>query len=218
MALHVFVETNWVVDYLAPAHHQKPDAVRLVERAAAGELQLHLPGICLGEALSVLRRKYQPKEAAALGGFRRWAKEHGLLTEEESSAAVAFLEKFAAEVGRQIERIDAALQDLRARDGVAVFALSQEALLRSLELATLLPELKPFDQAILAAVLVRADELRLGGDAELAFCELDSDLKPWDKDGNRRVQLADLYDTAGIWVYGDFRLEGPVERPAGWPG
>jgi hypothetical protein len=114
--------------------------------------------------------------------------------------------------------VNTALQDLRARDGVAVFALSQEALLRSLELATLLPELKPFDQAILAAVLVRADELRLGGDAELAFCELDSDLKPWDKDGNRRVQLADLYDTAGIWVYGDFRLEGPVERPAGWPG
>jgi hypothetical protein len=32
--------------------------------------------------------------------------------------------------------------------------------------------LTPFDQAILAAVLVRAEELRAGGETDLCFCEI----------------------------------------------
>src|SRR5437667_413829 len=47
---HVFVETNWVVAYAAPAHLQLPAALSLAERAAAGELRLYIPSVCLTEA------------------------------------------------------------------------------------------------------------------------------------------------------------------------
>jgi hypothetical protein len=76
--------------------------------------------------------------------------------------------------------------------------------------------LGPFDQAILASILVRAEQLRSDGASDLAFCELDADLQPWDKRNNRKNELADLYDRGRIWVYGDFLLETP-EIPAGWP-
>jgi hypothetical protein len=33
----VLVETNWVVDVVAPAHFQNPQAIKLLERAQAGE-------------------------------------------------------------------------------------------------------------------------------------------------------------------------------------
>jgi hypothetical protein len=65
---------------------------------------------------------------------------------------------------------------------------------------------------ILAAVLVRARALRDSGADEVSFCELDGDLQPWDKYGRRNPQLAALYDSAGIWVYGDFAMENPARR------
>jgi len=43
---HVFVETNWVVECAAPAHHKTPAALELLKRAASGELKLYLPVIC----------------------------------------------------------------------------------------------------------------------------------------------------------------------------
>lgn len=38
MPEHVFVETNFVVDWAAPAHLRVPEAVTLVERAGRGEI------------------------------------------------------------------------------------------------------------------------------------------------------------------------------------
>jgi hypothetical protein len=44
----VFVETNWVVAWAAPAHQKIPAALeQLLDRAASGELTLHLPAICI---------------------------------------------------------------------------------------------------------------------------------------------------------------------------
>ncbi|MGD0012092.1 MAG: hypothetical protein ABSE93_26565 [Terriglobia bacterium] len=40
---HVFVETNWVVEYGAPAHLRPSTALTLAQRAEAGELRLCLP-------------------------------------------------------------------------------------------------------------------------------------------------------------------------------
>jgi hypothetical protein len=37
---HVFVETNWIFDYAAPAHRKDPAAVELLERAGRGEVTL----------------------------------------------------------------------------------------------------------------------------------------------------------------------------------
>jgi len=75
-------------------------------------------------------------------------------------------------------------------------------------------DLKPFDQSILAAILVRAGELRNQGIDDISFCELDRDLQPWDKDGRRKEPLASLYDSAQVWVYGDFAMENPPRPPA----
>jgi hypothetical protein len=46
----VFVETNWVFAYAAPAHHKGLDAVELLKSARANEIRIHLPAPCLTEA------------------------------------------------------------------------------------------------------------------------------------------------------------------------
>jgi len=86
-------------------------------------------------------------------------------------------------------------------------------LVRAVELSTQNLDLKPFDQAILAAVLVRAEELGDQGADDVAFCELDGDLQPWDKNGRSKQPLTDLYNSAQLWVYGDFAMENPPRRP-----
>lgn len=92
------------------------------------------------------------------------------------------------------------------------FHLDEEMLLRSTQLAaeTAL-ELQSFDAAILAAVLVREAKLHMERN-EVSFCTHDTHLQPWDRNGRRRDELADLLDDAGVWVYGDFLLEAPA-RP-----
>ncbi len=88
---------------------------------------------------------------------------------------------------------------------------------RAIALAQADLSLQPFDQAILAAVLGRAEELRSQGETDLCFCVTDADLQPWDKRGNAKRLLTKLYDEALVWVYGDFGMNAP-ERPASWPG
>jgi hypothetical protein len=67
----------------------------------------------------------------------------------------------------------------------------------------------------LAAILVRGERLLAEGEDETAFCELDSDLQPWDKRGNPKERLAGMYDKTRIWVYGDFLLQAPA-KPHDW--
>jgi hypothetical protein len=99
---------------------------------------------------------------------------------------------------------------------VDVFPLDEQSLLRSTQLAADTGlDLQPFDLAILAAVLARGELLHTEGN-EFAFCTLDADLQPWDRRGALKVELADLFKTAGIWVYRDFLLQTP-ERPDTWP-
>jgi hypothetical protein len=76
-------------------------------------------------------------------------------------------------------------------------------------------DLKPFDNSILAAILVRAGELAKEGGKDFAFCELDGDLQPWDRYGNAKPVLTRLYDDARVWVYGDFTMTTP-EPPQDW--
>ena len=58
---HVFVETNWLPDYAAPAHHKVPDAVRLLERGQRGEFILHIPNVSFMEASQSIHMKCQMK-------------------------------------------------------------------------------------------------------------------------------------------------------------
>jgi len=80
---------------------------------------------------------------------------------------------------------------------------------RSISLMTEKLDLKPYDNSILAAILTRAGELAQGGAHDLAFCELDGDLQPWDRYGKSKPLLTHLYDDARIWVYGDFTMTTP---------
>jgi hypothetical protein len=100
--------------------------------------------------------------------------------------------------------------------GLEVFPLNERMLERAVELSSLDLQLQPFDQAILAAVLVRARELTQAGEIDLCFCETDNDLRPWDKKGELMPPLSDLYCEARVWVYGDFDMLAPM-RPDMWP-
>lgn len=214
---HVFVETNWVVAYAAPAHQQVPAAAKLVDEAAAGTIRLYLPALCLTEARHPLRTKYQPRPTAdSLRRYLGWATREGRVEDDAAETVRVLLDQYEASVSAELSEVDERLTAIVGRSGVEVFALSEAMLARAVELSTVNLDLKPFDQAILAAVLVEAERLRDQGADDLVFCELDGDLQPWDRYGRAKQPLTDLYDAAHLWVYGDFAMESPV-RPATSP-
>ena len=92
--------------------------------------------------------------------------------------------------------------------------MNEDMLVRSVQLLHL--GLQPFDQAILASILVKAETLKKNGIERFSFCEADSDLQPSDKLGAPKEPLLSIYDQAAIWVYQDFLLQEP-QMPANWP-
>jgi hypothetical protein len=60
----VLVEINWVVDVIAPAHLQSPQAIQLLQRAQAGEFKLYVPAICLTEARETIPRRFSPRSSS----------------------------------------------------------------------------------------------------------------------------------------------------------
>lgn len=214
-AQHVFVETNWVVDLVAPALSRNPGASELLERSRRGELILHVPAIALSEAHKVVRERSLRANLENLRAFVRDTRDAGGIDEATANSTFDLLSRFqnhiATEKLEAPKRIPALLQE-RAVD---VFPLDEAMLVRSTKIAAETGlELQSFDLAILAAVLVRGEALHAAGD-QVAFCTLDTHLQPWDRNGAPKKELADLLAAAGVWVYGDFALEAPV-RPEGW--
>jgi len=125
------------------------------------------------------------------------------------------LDQFEALVKRDLDNLEARLDGLKAEKGLDIFPLSTDMLERSISLTTEKVDLKPYDNSILAAILARAHELLKKGEKDLALCELDGDLQPWDKNGNIKPALTRLYDDARLWVYGDFTMTTP-EPPENW--
>src|SRR5258708_5182090 len=77
---HVFVETNWLHDYAAPAHHKVPEAVRLLERAQQGEFIVHIPNVSFAEARQSIQSKSRsanqwmaPESTGTFAGHREAA-------------------------------------------------------------------------------------------------------------------------------------------------
>ena len=166
------------------------------------------------EARHPLRNKYQPRATAdALRKYLSWAAGQGKVEPLRADTVRLVLDQYETAVSAELDEMDDRLLELRRSPGVEAFALTDEMLARAVELTTLGLDLKPFDQAILAAVLVKAEQLRDEGADELVFCELDSDLQPWDKNGNSKQPLTSLYDNGHLWVYGDFAMESPRRRP-----
>jgi predicted nucleic acid-binding protein len=176
--IHVFVESNWIVDVCVPTFRRSPEALALLKEAARGQVEIHVPHICFREAKAVILRKHQPKEHSALQQFRKWTKEQQLIDESTSITVNSFLQLFSNTVTTELNQIDQRLLDVQNAPGVDVFALDEQMLERSIALRTEVPDppLKPFDESILAAVLVRASTLPPG--TRRAFCTLDLDLSP----------------------------------------
>ncbi len=152
---HVFIETNWVVAYAAPAHHKIPAALELFDRAASGEIKLHLPVICISEARRPIFERFQSRnEADRVRQFLLWARDSGMVNANEEEATRRVLDRMEGRVKADLEGLDEALNNLRAAKGVEIFNLSQKMLERCAELAHAKLDLQPFDQAILAATLV----------------------------------------------------------------
>jgi predicted nucleic acid-binding protein len=215
---HVFVETNWVFEFAVPAHLRSSTALTLAQKAAAGDLRLYVPSVCLTEASAAIRRKINPASAAnSVRKYLAWASTVGELDAEDSKTVRRVLDKFEISVQGESDRVEERLALLRSHPGIEVFSLSEEMLVRAVELSLQNLYLEPFDQAILAAVLVRAQALRNLGAEDICFCELDHHLRPWEKETRQTKQpLTALYDAAGVWVYGDFVMGTPPKRP-GFP-
>ena len=211
---HVFVETNWVVDWAAPAHHQNPAAVELLERARAGDLRIHLPSPCLTEARPPIALRFQPREAKSMRKFLRWADRSGLLDADDAAVTRRVLDAYERTVAEALEpdAVSARLTSLRTHPGVEVFSLDEGMLRRAVALTDLDLQLKAHDQSILAAILERTAQLARDDERDVCFATLDRDLQPW----VRGEPLIGLYDEVGLWVYGDFALRAPP-RPEGWP-
>ncbi|MBE9256720.1 hypothetical protein [Dolichospermum sp. LEGE 00246] len=213
----VFVETNWVVDIVAPAHLQSPQAAQLLSLAETGEFELHLPAICLTEARETIPRRFTPRtDSEDLRKFVKWAKKEGKLTTEDANASFRVFDKFDGLVTNELRKVPERLRELAQHPHLNVFPLSESMLERQVSIGAMDTSLKPYDMAVLAAILVRAEDLQQQGHSWVGFCELDSDLQPWDKNGVLKPILSDLYNASRIWVYRDFLVEDVDELPEVW--
>ena len=204
---HVFVETNWVVACLAPAHHKVPAAVDLLGRAATGEITLHLPVICISEARRPILERFQSRgEADRVRQFLLWARDNNLVDATDEEAARRVLDQMEGRVRSDLEKLDETLVNVGNANGVETFHLNEKMLERCAGLSHAKLDLQPFDQAILAAILVRAEELVDEGITRMDFCELDTHLQPWDKERQPKKPLAEMYEYCHILVHGDFLL------------
>ena len=97
---HVFVETNWLHDYAAPAHHKVPEAVELLERAQRGEFLLHIPNVSFGEALQSIQAKCQPVDGPGIHRYIRWAQKNGELNEEQARDSHQLAERYVQSIKR----------------------------------------------------------------------------------------------------------------------
>lgn len=148
--------------------------------------------------------------------FLRWAKREQVINSSEEEYTRRVLDKMESRIKTDLSNLNDIFASLKDEAGLEIFDLNQEMLVRCTDLSYLSLELGPFDQAILASVLVKAEEIAKTGTNQIAFCELDSGLQPWGRSGPRKETLTKLYDDALVWIYGDFLLANP-EMPADWP-
>src|SRR5260370_355474 len=177
MAPHIFVETNWLFAYAAPAHHQVPAAAELLDRARRGEITVHMPNICFGAARHSIHTKCQPRqEANALRRFLTWALPAGHVTEADATATRVVLNKYESSIKQDLENLDNPRRTLASLRCIEIFGLDDTMLDRATELALAGIAPKPFDHAVLASVLVRASRLCAAADRSISFSHTATDL------------------------------------------
>ena len=100
----MFVETNWLHDYAAPAHHKVSDAVTLLERAQQGEFLLHIPNASFAEARHSIQAKCQPIDGPGIHRYIRWALRNRELDDQEANGAHQLAEKYIRDINEEFER------------------------------------------------------------------------------------------------------------------
>jgi hypothetical protein len=210
---HLFVETNWLHDYAAPAHHKVPAAVTLLERAQRGDFILHIPNVSFAEARQSIQTKCQPVDGPGIHRYIRWAHKNRELNDEQGEDAHRLAERYVQDIRKELSAVPTILKEVGGFPCVKIFALDDEMLDLANELALSKAAQKPFDHAILAGILVSSSRLWKRGERGIAFAELDSDLQPWGTKGAPKDDLRKLYDEAHVWVYGDFTLQFPSRSP-----
>jgi hypothetical protein len=206
---HVFVETNWLHDYAAPAHHKVPDAVGLLERAQRGEFLVHIPNVSFAEARQSIESKCKPTDGPGIHRYIRWAHKNGELDEARTTEAHRLADKYVQSINKELSSVPSILKGLASLPCVKMFALDDAMLDLANQLAFTTVAQKPFDHAILAGILVSSSRLWNQGERGIAFAEKDGDLQPWGQKGAPKDDLRKLYDDAHVWVYGDFTLQFP---------
>jgi len=188
----------------------------LLDSARGGGIRIYIPACCISEAKKTIRLKFQPKEADRLRSFVQWAFEKKHLDHETAESARMMLSSFEGHVSSGLAKLNDKLLEITKAAGIEVLPLDGPMLDLSVELHFKEIELGEFDRAVLATVLTKGRGLCDSGETDVSFCELDSDLWPWEKKtGRARVEFKKLYDDAGVWVYSDFTLTSP-ERPEGF--
>jgi predicted nucleic acid-binding protein len=97
---HVFVETNWLYAYAAPAHHKVSAAVELLEGAKRGEFVLHIPNASFAEALQSIQTKCQPVDGPGIHRYVRWAHKNGELDDKQAEIAHQLADKYLRAITR----------------------------------------------------------------------------------------------------------------------
>ena len=176
-----------------------------------------MPAICLAEARETVPPRFTPRSRSDdLRKFIKWAKAQGRVTIEDADAAYRVFDQFDGLVANELMKVSERLDELVKHPSLNIFPLSEPMLEHQISIGAMDLSLKPFDLAVLAAMIVKAEKLRQEGNIWVGFCEMDSDLQPWDKSGARKRVLGDLYDDVQIFVYPDFLLEDIDDLPDGW--
>ena len=169
----VLVETNWVVDLIAPGHLQSPQAANLLERADTGEFKLYIPAICLTEARETVPRRFAPRSRSEdLRKFVRWARDQCRISGDDADAAFRIFDKFDGLVVNELRQVAERLDALRQHRGIKIFPLSEPMLERQVSIGAMEEiSLNPYDLAVLAAVIVKSEELQQQeGISWVGFC------------------------------------------------
>jgi hypothetical protein len=143
---------------------QSPQAVQLLLRAAAGDFALYVPAICLTEARETVPRRFTPRSRSEdFRKFVRWARDESRVSVEDAQAAFRVFEQFDGLVANELAKVSERLDDLAQHPGLSVFPLSEPMLERQVAIGAMDLALKPYDLAVLAAVLVKSEELQQVG-------------------------------------------------------
>lgn len=195
---HVFVETNFLVELLRPFPARA--AGRLFARNGK-DATLYVPWVSLVEAKRTLDRIIQedlgfPDTMMRRAGRALVAKN---LSTSDHKVLVDFARATEQERDLQLGAIETRLDDLAKE--LVVIEPDKRVIEKTLRLHPV-KSLKPFDEMVLGAVLVKAADVRAAGASAMYFCNLNKN----DFDPKTRPTLAAEYAACGVEYLAGFAV------------